>query len=104
MTLSNWALVILKRIGYGVHGAVRGRGLAGEAARAVVDAAFSSYSILKKVRAHMDAKNVASMRVLEKLGFVREGILRCNQYVKGEFGDEAIYGLLREEAPSRDRG
>ncbi len=84
-------------IGYGVHGAVRGQGLSGEASKAVVDAAFSSYPGLQKIRAHTNAKNVASMRVLEKLDFLREGILRSNQYDKGEFIDEAIYGLLRSE-------
>ena len=84
-------------IGYGVHGAVRGRGLSGEASKAVVDAAFGSYPGLRKIRAHTNAENVASMRVLEKLDFLREGILRSNQYDKGEFIDEAIYGLLRSE-------
>ena len=84
-------------IGYGVHGAVRGQGLSGEASKAVVDAAFSSYPGLRKIRAHTNAENVASMRVLEKLDFLREGILRSNQYDKGEFIDEAIYGLLRSE-------
>ncbi len=84
-------------IGYGVHGAVRGQGLSCEAAKAVVEAAFGTYPRLWKIRAHTDAKNVASMRVLEKLGFLREGILRSNQYAKGEFVDEAIYGLLRKE-------
>jgi RimJ/RimL family protein N-acetyltransferase len=37
------------------------------------------------------------MRVLEKLGFSREGTLRKNQYIKGSFVDKAIYGLLRED-------
>lgn len=84
-------------IGYGVHGAVRGQGLSGEASSAVIDAAFRTYSGLRKLRAHTDARNVASMRVLEKLGFLREGVLRSNQYAKGEFIDEAIFGLLRRE-------
>ena len=84
-------------IGYGVHGALRGQGLSGEASKAVVDAAFGSYPGLRKIRAHTDAKNVTSRRVLEKLDFLREGILRSNQYAKGEFVDEAIYGLLRSK-------
>ena len=84
-------------VGYGVHGALRGQGFSGEAARAVVDAAFSTYPTLRKVRAHTDARNMASRRVLEKLGFLREGILRSNQFAKGELADEAVYGLLREE-------
>ncbi len=84
-------------IGYGVHGALRGQGWSGEASKAVVDAAFSAYPELRKIRAHTNAKNVASMRVLEKLDFLREGILRSNQHDKGEVVDEAIYGLLRSE-------
>ena len=89
-------------IGFGVHGAVRGQGLSGEAAKAVIDGAFSSYPRLRKIRAHTDARNVGSMRVLEKLGFLREGMLRSNQYAKGEFVDEAIFGLLRKEWSSGD--
>jgi ribosomal-protein-alanine N-acetyltransferase len=84
-------------IGYGVHGALRGRGMSVEASKVVIDCAFESYSQLRKIRAHTDARNVGSTRVLEKLGFSREGILRSNQFVKGEFVDEVIYGLLRSE-------
>ena len=82
-------------IGYGVHGAFRGRGLSCEAAGAVLDAAFSAVPVLQRIRAHTDARNTESMRVLEKLGFSLEGVLRRNQYVKGELLDEAIFGLLR---------
>lgn len=84
-------------IGYGVHGDLRGRGLSVEAASKVIGEAFVGYSELVRIRAHTDAENRPSMRVLEKLGFVQEGILRRNQYVKGRFVDEAIYGLLRED-------
>ncbi len=84
-------------VGYGVHAGVRGQGLSGEAVRVVIDAAFRVYPGLRRIRAHTDARNAKSMRVLEKLGFLREGILRSNQYSKGELADEAIYGLLREE-------
>jgi [ribosomal protein S5]-alanine N-acetyltransferase len=86
-------------IGYGVHGALRGRGVSAEASKVVIDCAFESYSQLRKIRAHTDARNAGSTRVLEKLGFSREGILKSNQFVKGEFIDEAIYGLLRNEWP-----
>jgi ribosomal-protein-alanine N-acetyltransferase len=50
-----------------------------------------------RIRAHTDAENKPSMRVLEKLGFVQEGILGRNQFVKGRFVDEPIYGLLRAD-------
>ena len=84
-------------IGYGVHGDLRGQGLSVEAAFAVIDQAFEHHAELKKVCAHTDAENLPSMRVLEKLGFSHEGTLRKNQFVKGRFVDEAIYGILREE-------
>ena len=84
-------------IGYGVHGELRGRGMTREAASAVIAKAFDYYAQLRKIRAHTDARNAGSIRVLEKLGFSCEGILRSNQFVNAEFADEAIYGLLREE-------
>ena len=84
-------------IGYGVHGQLRGKGLAMQAARTVIDHAFDGYPDLARIRAHTDADNIASMRVLEKLGFSHEGTLRQNQFAKGRFVDEAIFGLLREE-------
>ena len=84
-------------VGYGVHGGLRGRGLVVEAARAVIEQAFANHPKLQRIRAHTDAENTPSMRVLEKLGFTHEGTLRSNQFVKGRFRDEAVFGLLREE-------
>jgi RimJ/RimL family protein N-acetyltransferase len=40
---------------------------------------------------------VASARVLEKLGFVREGTLREDCVVNGEVSDSWVYGLIRRE-------
>jgi RimJ/RimL family protein N-acetyltransferase len=84
-------------IGYGIHGGLRGRGLSIEAVRVVIQASFAAYPNLNKIRAHTDVENVASTRVLAKLGFTREGVLRSNQFVKGQLRDEAVYGLLRSE-------
>ena len=52
-----------------------GEGIATEAARAVVDWALSESSVFR-VWAVTDVDNVRSARVLEKLGFEREGRLR----------------------------
>lgn len=84
-------------IGYGVHGDLRGGGLSAEVASRIISEAFERYPDLTKIRAHTDAENAPSIRVLEKIGFLHEGTLRKNQFVKGGFVDEAIYGLLREE-------
>jgi RimJ/RimL family protein N-acetyltransferase len=44
-----------------------------------------------------DLRNVASQRVLEKVGMSKEGVLRQNRIVRGEFADEVWFGLLRHE-------
>ncbi len=84
-------------IGYGIHGDLRGRGFVVEAASTVIDQAFANYPQLEKIRAHTDWQNAPSRRVLEKLGFTHEGTLRSNQFIKGRFCDEAVFGLLRKE-------
>ena len=52
---------------------------------------------LNRVQAETDTRNVASARVLEKLGFVREGTLREDCVVDGDVSDSWVYGLLRRE-------
>ena len=52
---------------------------------------------LNRVQAVTDTRNVASARVLQKLGFVREGTLREDCVVNGEVSDSWVYGLIRRE-------
>jgi len=54
---------------------------------------------LNRVQAETDTRNAASARVLEKLGFVREGTLREDCVVNGEVSDSWVYGLIRREWP-----
>jgi ribosomal-protein-alanine N-acetyltransferase len=44
-----------------------------------------------------DVDNVPSQRVLEKNWFKREGVLRKRTFNRGQYGDEYMYSLLREE-------
>jgi ribosomal-protein-alanine N-acetyltransferase len=83
-------------LGYGIGRPWWGLGLATEAARAAVDYAFRALAI-DKVWARADPRNVASVRVLEKLGMQHEGLLRKHQLRRGERVDRVYYGLLREE-------
>ena len=75
--------------------------MATEAARAVMEAVFTAYTSLNRLRAMADARNIASLRVMEKLGMVREGVLRQNRLVRGEFIDEVWCGVLRTEWEAR---
>jgi [ribosomal protein S5]-alanine N-acetyltransferase len=81
-------------LGYCLDEAAWGHGYATEAARALLRWAFDTLD-LNRVQAETDTRNVASARVLEKLGFVREGTLREDCVVNGEVSDSWVYGLLQ---------
>jgi len=83
-------------MGYCFDDAAWGHGYATEAGRAVLQWAFDTLD-LNRVQAETDTRNAASARVLEKLGFVREGTLREDCVVSDEVSDSWVYGLLRRE-------
>ncbi|MER7440144.1 GNAT family N-acetyltransferase [Micromonospora avicenniae] len=83
-------------LGYCFNDAAWGHGYATEAAGALLRWAFDRLN-LNRVQAETDTRNVASARVLEKLGFVREGALREDCVVNGEVSDSWVYGLIRRE-------
>lgn len=80
-------------IGWAMHPDFSGRGLATEAVRPVLDAAFDVYG-LHRVTAQMDARNAASARLCERLGMQREAHLRQDWWSKGVWTDTLIYGML----------
>lgn len=83
-------------LSYTLHDDAWGRGFATEAVGALLAWAFRAWD-LNRVQAETDTRNVASLRVLDKLGFVREGTLREDCVVNGDVSDSAVYGLLRRE-------
>jgi ribosomal-protein-alanine N-acetyltransferase len=88
-------------LGYSVARACWGRGLATEAVRAIIDLSFESHPTLLRIQASADPRNVASVRVLEKLGMKREGLLRSNNFLRGQPVDEVWCGILRSEWEGR---
>ncbi|MGQ0714496.1 MAG: GNAT family N-acetyltransferase [Gemmatimonadaceae bacterium] len=83
-------------LGYWVAVEQWGRGYATEAARAMVDYAFRELG-LNRVDAHCLTRNVASSRVMEKVGMQREGCLRSHIIRWDVPEDIVLYGILREE-------
>jgi [ribosomal protein S5]-alanine N-acetyltransferase len=78
-----------------------GRGLMGEALTVLLDFAFGELG-LRRIEADTDPANSASIRLLESLGFRREGLLRERWNVGGELQDTVFLGLLaREYRPRR---
>jgi RimJ/RimL family protein N-acetyltransferase len=85
-------------IGFVFDPAQQGRGYATEAARAFLGFGFESMGF-HRVIGRAEARNVASTRVLEKLGMRREAHLVENEWVKGEWQSEVVYALLDREWP-----
>jgi RimJ/RimL family protein N-acetyltransferase len=83
-------------MGYCFDEAVWGYGYATESARALLQWAFATLDI-NRVQAETDTRNAASARVLEKLGFQREGTLREDCVVNNDVSDSWVYGLLKRE-------
>ena len=73
-----------------------GKGLMTEAAWAVINWAFRTYN-LNKIYSTCDPRNNLSIRVLEKLGMSREGILRNHLKWNGESRDVMYSSILRHE-------
>ncbi|HVQ35063.1 MAG TPA: GNAT family N-acetyltransferase [Candidatus Bathyarchaeia archaeon] len=73
-----------------------GSGIASEAVRAVLDHAFGEMG-LHRVGADTDPRNVASARLLVRLGFEREGLQRETYFHLGEWADSELWGLLARD-------
>ncbi len=80
-------------LGYVLHPKHQGQGIMGEAIRAVLQYGFDTMK-LHSAEANVNPANSASIRVLERQGFVREAYFRENYYYRGKFIDSAIYSLI----------
>jgi RimJ/RimL family protein N-acetyltransferase len=92
-------------IGYSLARRHQGRGYATEAVRGLLEFAFGELG-LHRVTATVDPRNLASVALLERLGMRREGHFVQAYYdvAHGEWTDEYLYALLREEWLRRGRG
>jgi RimJ/RimL family protein N-acetyltransferase len=84
-------------IGFTLAPEYQGRGYATEAVRLLAGYLFGRGK--HRITASCDARNAASAAVLERLGMRREGHLRQSTWAKGEWTDDLLYALLRDEWP-----
>ncbi|GIU91483.1 MAG: N-acetyltransferase [Acidimicrobiia bacterium] len=89
-------------IGYWVRSDATSGGIATEAAEALLDQGFGVMR-LHKITLRIAVGNRASERVAEKLGFVKEGILRQELQINGRWVDHTLYSLLEHEHALRPR-
>ena len=84
-------------VGYRIFDAAqRGKGYATEALRLLIDYLFLAKP-LSRLELRAASENAASLRVAEKAGFVREGLLRDAAFSKGRRHDLYTFSLLRSE-------
>ena len=83
-------------IGYFLLPNERGKGYGTEALKTMVDYLFLSKEVVR-IQVQTDVRNVVSQKVMEKVGFKREGTLRKDFFMKGQWVDAYIYSILREE-------
>lgn len=78
----------------------RGHGYGREAVGLMVGHLFRARSV-ERIGATADVDNVASYRLLERLGFRREGTLRSALFHHGRWHDVFVYGVTRSEWATR---
>ncbi len=83
-------------IGYWVSPAVAGRGVAPTAVALVTDYLFNQVG-LHRVEIAIRPENVASLRVVQKLGFRFEGLKERYIHINGDWRDHYVFALTREE-------
>lgn len=83
-------------LGFALHPQHWGRGLGEDAVRTVLAHAFKGLQ-MQRIEADVDPANPASLRLLEKLGFKREGFARERYRVGGGVQDAVMLGLLARE-------
>ena len=83
-------------LGYCFSRSAWGKGYATEAAQLILDFGFESMDI-HRVWAGCDTENVASVRVLQKLGMRQEGHLKHDCQIRGEWRDTFLYAILKDE-------
>ena len=77
-----------------------GKGYGTEATRLVVRYAFGELH-LNRVQLHVYEYNLRGIRIYEKVGFLREGVLRQEHVYDGRFWDTVVMAILREEWKKR---
>ncbi|XP_031278217.1 uncharacterized protein LOC116136681 [Pistacia vera] len=81
-------------VGYALAAEYWGQGVVTVALKMAVSKVFEEIPDLVRLQALVEVENKGSQRVLEKVGFLKEGLLRKYGFCKGEIRDMFVYGFL----------
>lgn len=87
-------------IGYWLGQDFQGKGIITKACRAVVQYCFEELN-LKRVEIRVATGNYKSQAIPERLGFTKEGCIRCAEFLYDHYVDHYVYGMLKEEFTSK---
>ncbi|MFA1738167.1 GNAT family N-acetyltransferase [Lysinibacillus fusiformis] len=83
-------------IGYDLKPDYWGQGIMQETLGKIIHFAFTSMEI-NKIEAKVEPENKASIRLLGKLNFCQEGVLRQHEFEKGKYVDLVLFSILKSE-------
>ncbi|ASS76247.1 hypothetical protein CIG75_15720 [Tumebacillus algifaecis] len=93
----NWSVKSFRaEVGYEINRAYWGQGVATEVLRAVLKCGYEEMG-LNRIEAIVIPENLASFRVLEKVGFKKEGLLQEYMHYNDRYHDAVILALLKRE-------
>lgn len=95
-TIGLWRIIkehYRAEIGYMLHTCYWNKGIMKEAMQVVIEYGFRSLQ-LHSIEAHINPNNIASAKLLEKTGFVKEAHFKEDYYFKSKFLDTVIYSML----------
>lgn len=87
------------QIGYELDKQFWGKGIASEAIEAILEYGFGEMN-LQRIEALIEPPNVASCRLVERTGFIKEGLLRSYEFNGKKFDDLYMYSLLKRDYDS----
>ncbi|MFJ5564650.1 GNAT family N-acetyltransferase [Lysinibacillus xylanilyticus] len=73
-----------------------GKGIAHEAVEAIISYGYEHMNF-QRIEALIEPPNIPSQKLVEKLGFIREGLLRNYEFTRGKFDDLYMYSLLKQD-------
>lgn len=74
----------------------RGKGVGTEAVRLLLEYGFNQLG-LNRIQLHVFSDNLPAIRVYEKVGFIREGVMREHSLIEGERKDALLMAVLRRD-------
>ena len=83
-------------IGFWIYPEHQRKGYCTEAIHILLDYLFLNWG-LHRIQCLTHPKNIPTQKMLEKIGFMKEGVLRKYFFMNGEWVDLAMYSILREE-------